>query len=330
MSLWPWLLLCLPPAFGDGAWPGTPRASLGRRHNCSNNSSGSGSSRRLAGESGAALWESVKRIRNLNSLSPSDSITAFYGINQFSHLFPEEFRAIYLQSRSSPVPKHIPEPEGTRTRLPARFDWRDKNAVTSVKNQETCGGCWAFSVVGSIESAYAIKENVLEELSVQQVIDCSYNNHGCNGGSTNSALSWLNQTHVKLVRDSTYSFKAQTGLCHYFSSSDFGVSITGYTAFDFSGLEEEMMQMLVKRGPLVAIVDALSWQDYLGGIIQYHCSSREPNHAVLITGFDTTGSIPYWIVRNSWGHSWGIDGYAHVKIGSNVCGISDEVSAVFV
>jgi len=56
-----------------------------------------------------------------------------------------------------------------------------------------CGGCWAFSVVGGIESAYAIKGNNLEELSVQQVIDCSYNNYGCSGGSTVSALSWLNQ-----------------------------------------------------------------------------------------------------------------------------------------
>ncbi|NWH72252.1 CATO protein, partial [Piaya cayana] len=186
-----------------------------------------------------------------------------------------------------------------------------------------CGGCWAFSVVGGIESAYAIKGNNLEELSVQQVIDCSYNNYGCNGGSTVSALSWLNQTKVKLVRDSEYNFKAQTGLCHYFGHSEFGVSITGFAAYDFSGQEEEMMRMLVNWGPLAVTVDAVSWQDYLGGIIQYHCSSGRANHAVLITGFDRTGDIPYWIVQNSWGPMWGIDGYVHVKIGSNVCGKSD-------
>ncbi|XP_054846267.1 cathepsin O isoform X1 [Eublepharis macularius] len=315
--LWPWLLLCLPPCFGAGARLEASAASEGRR-----NSS--------AGEKEAALRESVKRTMNLNALSPGDNTTAFYGINQFSHLFPEEFRAIYLQSRSSAVPKYVPEAEGTATSLPARFDWRDKNAVTPVRNQETCGACWAFSVVGSIESAYAVKGNVLEELSVQQVIDCSYNNNGCNGGSTISALNWLNKTHVKLVRDSEYTFKAETGLCHYFSRSDFGVSVTGYAAYDFRGQEEEMMKILVTWGPLVAIVDAISWQDYLGGIIQHHCSSGEANHAVLITGFDTTGGIPYWIVRNSWGRSWGIDGYAHIKIGSNVCGIADELSAVFV
>ncbi|XP_053112131.1 cathepsin O isoform X2 [Hemicordylus capensis] len=274
--------------------------------------------------------ESIKRIRYLNSLSSSDNFTAFYGINQFSHLFPEDFRAFYLQSRPSEVPKYVPGLAETELPLPVKFDWRDRNVVTQVRNQETCGGCWAFSIVGGIESVYAIKRNILEELSVQQVIDCSYKNNGCNGGTTVGALSWLNQTRVKLVRDSEYTFKAQSGLCHYFSRSHFGISIKDYVSHDLSKQEHEMMNMLVKWGPLAVIVDAVSWQDYLGGIIQYHCSSGKANHAVLITGFDRTGSIPYWIVRNSWGSSWGIDGYAHIKMGSNICGIADEVSAVFV
>ncbi|CAM4547430.1 cathepsin O [Lepidochelys kempii] len=282
------------------------------------------------GREEAALRESIKRIRRLNSLSSGDNMTAFYGINQFSHLFPEDFKAIYLRSTPYRVPRYTEVLKRKETLLPTKFDWRDKNVVTQVRNQQTCGGCWAFSIVGGIESAYAIKGNNLEELSVQQVIDCSYNNYGCHGGSTVGALSWLNQTQVKLVKDSEYTFKAQTGLCHYFQPSDFGVSITDYAAYDFSGQEDEMLKKLVNCGPLAVTVDAVSWQDYLGGIIQYHCSSGKANHAVLITGFDRTGSIPYWIVRNSWGHTWGIDGYAHIKIGSNVCGIADTVSSVFV
>ncbi|XP_039216827.1 cathepsin O isoform X1 [Crotalus tigris] len=279
-----------------------------------------------------ALRESIKRIKHWNSLSFSDNITALYGVNQFSHLSPEEFKAIYLQSRPSKVPRYVQQVtlQGTDSPLPAKFDWRDKNVVTEVRNQRECGACWAFSIVSGIESAYAIKRNTLEELSVQQVIDCSYNNYGCNGGSTISALSWLNQTHVKLVRDPKYLFKAHTGLCHYFKYSDFGISITDYVAYDLSKHEDEMMKMLIKWGPLSVVVDALSWQDYLCGIIQHHCSSGEQNHAVVVTGFDRTGSIPYWIVRNSWGHTWGINGYAHVKMGSNICGIADSVSAVSV
>ncbi|KAJ6668691.1 hypothetical protein lerEdw1_012174, partial [Lerista edwardsae] len=264
--------------------------------------------------------ESVKRIKHLNSLSSNDNITAVYGINQFSHLFPEEFRAVYLQSRPSIAPKYTPGPEGTEAPLPDYFDWRDKKVVTQVRNQDTCGGCWAFSVVGALESVYAIKGNVLEEFSVQQVIDCSYNNLGCGGGSPVSALEWMNQTQVKVVRESDYMFKGETGMCHFFSRSHFGVSVTGYAAYNLSGLEDEMMKLLLKWGPLAVIVDAVSWQDYLGGIIQHHCSSGEANHAVLITGFDRRGSIPYWIVRNSWGRLWGIDGYVHIKMGSNLCG----------
>lgn len=268
----------------------------------------------------------------MNSVFPRENSSAVYGINQFSYLFPEEFKAIYLRSKSSRLPRYPAEVKTSvpNVSLPLRFDWRDKRVVTQVRNQQTCGGCWAFSVVSAVESAYAIKGKPLEDLSVQQVIDCSYNNYGCQGGSTLNALNWLNKTQVKLVRDSEYPFKAQNGLCHYFSNSQSGFSIKGYSAYDFSDQEDEMAKALLTFGPLVVVVDAVSWQDYLGGIIQHHCSSGEANHAVLITGFDKIGSTPYWIVRNSWGSSWGVDGYAHVKMGGNICGIADSVSAVFV
>ncbi|NXR08252.1 CATO protein, partial [Semnornis frantzii] len=126
-------------------------------------------------EAAAAFRESAKRIRLLSS-SSKDNATAFYGINQFSHLLPEEFKAIYLRSIPHKLPRYIKVPRRNKKPLPKKFDWRDKKVIAEVRNQQTCGGCWAFSIVGSIESAYAIKRNNLEELSVQQVIDCSYNN----------------------------------------------------------------------------------------------------------------------------------------------------------
>uniref|UniRef100_A0A3Q2H9R7 Cathepsin O n=1 Tax=Equus caballus TaxID=9796 RepID=A0A3Q2H9R7_HORSE len=269
----------------------------------------------------AAFRESLNRHRYLNSLFPSENSTAVYGINQFSYLFPEEFKAIYLRSKPSRFPRYPAEVQTSLSNvsLPLRFDWRDRHVVTQVRNQQACGGCWAFSVVGAVESVCAIKGEPLEDLSVQQVIDCSYNNYGCSGGSTLNALNWLNKTQVKLVRDSEYPFKAQSGLCHYFSDSHSGFSIKGFSAYDFSDQEDQMAKALLTFGPLVVVVDAVSWQDYLGGVIQHHCSSGEANHAVLITGFDRTGSTPYWIVRNSWGSSWGVDGYAHVKMGGNIC-----------
>lgn len=91
-----------------------------------------------------------------------------------------------------------------------------------------------------------------------------------------------------------------------------------------------MMAHLVDLGPLAVEVDALSWQDYQGGVIQHHCSCHASNHAALVVGYDTTGEIPYWIVQNSWGTTWGNAGYVYIKIGGNICGIADSVAAVYV
>ncbi|XP_016387978.1 LOW QUALITY PROTEIN: cathepsin O-like [Sinocyclocheilus rhinocerous] len=193
-----------------------------------------------------------------------------------------------------------------------------------------CGGCWAFSVVEAIGTVSAKDGGKLQQLSVQQVLDCSYENEGCNGGSTVGALDWLAQTKLKLVNEAEYPFKDEAGICQYFPQSHAGVAVKNYSAYDFSGQEEVMMSVLVESGSLVVIVDAISWQDYLGGIIQHHCSSHNTNHAILITGCDTTGEVPYWIVHNSWGTSWGDNRYAYIKIGNDMCGIVDNVAAVFV
>lgn len=266
----------------------------------------------------------TKRHAYLNSFSTAPQ-SAKYGINQFSDLSQKEFRDLYL--RASAERAHLFSGLTTKE-LPAKFDWRDKGVVAPVQNQQACGSCWAFSVVGAVQSVHAIGGSQLAQLSVQQVLDCSFQNEGCNGGSPVWALNWLKQTRVKLVLQTEYPYKAKTGICHFFPQSHCGVALKNFTVHDFSGQEEAMMGQLVEHGPLAAIVDAVSWQDYLGGIIQHHCSSQRSNHAVLVVGYDTTGDIPYWIVQNSWGTSWGNEGYVYIKIGGNVCGIADSVAAV--
>ncbi|XP_034399320.1 cathepsin O [Cyclopterus lumpus] len=270
--------------------------------------------------------DATKRHAYLNSFSTLPQ-SAKYGVNRFSDLSQHEFRELYLRASADTAPPF----SGLKTqRLPGKFDWRDKAVVATVQNQEACGSCWAFSVVGATQSVRAIGGWRLQQLSVQQVLDCSFRNNGCSGGSTFQALSWLKQTGVKLVPQSEYPYKAKTGICHFFPQSHGGVAVRNFTSHDFSGQEEAMMSHLVERGPLAVIVDAVSWQDYLGGIIQHHCSSKWANHAVLVVGYDTVGDIPYWIVQNSWGASWGNEGYVYIKIGGNLCGIADSVAAVIV
>ncbi|XP_071313306.1 cathepsin O isoform X1 [Trachinotus anak] len=269
--------------------------------------------------------DAVKRHAFLNSFSTAPQ-SAKYGINQFSDLSQKEFRDLYLRASTDRAPLF----SGLKIEgLPAKFDWRDKAVVAPVQNQQACGSCWAFSVVGAVQSVHAIGGSQLEQLSVQQVVDCSFKNKGCNGGSPSWTLNWLKQTKVKLVPQSEYPYKAKTGICHFFSQSHEGVVVKNFTAHNFSGQEKAMMGQLVQRGPLAVVVDAVSWQDYLGGIIQHHCSSQWSTHAVLVVGYDTTGEIPYWIVQNSWGTTWGDEGYVYIKIGGNICGIADSVAAVF-
>ncbi|XP_072519647.1 cathepsin O [Salminus brasiliensis] len=287
------------------------------------------------GEADIQAWSrlqaSVKRQAFLNSHYKDYKQPAKYGLNQFSHLSPQQFRDIYLHAWPEVTPKYnLTRNSRPRSDVyPARFDWRKHKAIGPVQNQGLCGGCWAFSVVAAIEAVCVKDGGVLQDLSVQQVIDCSYKNGGCNGGSTVAALEWLKQTKEKLVNETEYPYKAETGLCQVFPQFYGGVSVKDYAAFDFSGQEEQMKERLVDWGPLVVIVDATSWQDYLGGVIQHHCSSGHANHAVLIIGYDTTGEVPFWIVRNSWGKSWGDEGYAYVKMGEDMCGVADSVAAVF-
>ncbi|XP_049607294.1 cathepsin O isoform X3 [Syngnathus scovelli] len=245
--------------------------------------------------------DSTERHAYLNSFTTQPQ-SAKYGINHFSSLSPEEFRDLYLGSISERAPPFL----GTKTKeLPAKFDWRDRAVVAPVQNQQAavwdrfllsdsvhCGSCWAFSVVGAMQAANAIAGAPLQELSVQQVIDCCFQNGGCKGGSPAKALLWLQTTRVSLVPQSEYPYKAKNGMCHFFSSLKRGVTLRNFTSYDFSGQEEAMKAELVEKGPLSVVVDAVSWQDYLGGIIQHHCSSRWPNHAVLVVGYDATA--PMW------------------------------------
>ncbi|TRY89036.1 hypothetical protein DNTS_022159 [Danionella cerebrum] len=275
---------------------------------------------------------SLKRQAFLNSQQKKTNHSAKYAVNQFSHLSPKQFKERYLTSWAETAPKFDPSSlEGLfKSNFPPKFDWRDHGVVGAVRNQGACGGCWAFSVVEAIETMCAIEGGKLQQLSVQQVIDCSYENKGCNGGSPVGTLIWLSQTRLKLVSEAEYPFKGVDGMCQIFPQAHAGVALRNSSTYDFSGQEEAMKNALVQWGPLVVIVDAVSWQDYMGGIIQHHCSSHRANHAVLIIGYDTTGEVPYWIVRNSWGTSWGDGGYVYVKLGSDMCGIAESVTAVTV
>ncbi|XP_066287542.1 cathepsin O-like [Branchiostoma lanceolatum] len=277
--------------------------------------------------------ESVLRHQQLNHDRTDDS--ALYGVNQFSDLTPTEFREKHLSLINTGGRFHTSNVTGyfkALSDVPVIWDWRSNKTVTAIRDQGSCGGCWAFSIVETIESQWSIEGHPLEEYSVQQVLDCdrTRGSHGCRGGDTCNALAWMNQTTANLVPKKDYPYTGKDGECKFFSNTTDSVHLTNYTCRGYENHEDEMVRLLHNHGTLAIIVDATSWQDYLGGIIQHHCSHDYNNHAVQIVGYNIKGDVPYFIVRNSWGSGWGLDGYLHIRIGSNLCGVANQVSTVSV
>lgn len=102
-----------------------------------------------------------------------------------------------------------------------------------------------------------------------------------------------------------------------------------FLCFSFVGREDIILKLLAINGPVAVAMRGKTWQNYVGGVIQFHCEG-DLSHAVQIVGYNLTAKVPYYIVRNSWGEDFGDNGYLYVAIGGNVCGLADEVAAVTV
>ncbi|KAJ8944783.1 hypothetical protein NQ318_003651 [Aromia moschata] len=280
---------------------------------------------------------------NLLNTNQTNNKTAKYGITKYSDMHPKEFlQSTLLPNLSTRLKNILPQyftldieedidkikRAAKEFNIPVRLDWREKNAVTQVINQESCSACWAFSSIGMLESLNAIKSGKSTELSVQQVIDCAAYSDGCNGGEICSLLSWLKDSRVKIVKAEEYPLTLRNGKCKNIPSE--GVQIKDYECLNFVGSEEVILALIAKNGPVSVAVNALSWQYYVGGVIQFHCDSNPTklNHAVEIVGYDLTGDVPYYIAKNSWGEDFGEKGYLYLAIGKNICGLAYEVAVV--
>ncbi|KAL5460170.1 hypothetical protein EMCRGX_G033598 [Ephydatia muelleri] len=277
--------------------------------------------------------ESLRRHHHLNSYELHHNGAAKYGVTKFSDLTVDEFKSLYLSPARTPVRgKAVTScdyKQGSVKNPPSQYDWRDKNVVTPVKNQGQCGSCWALAVVETIESSWSIQSQTLLPLSSQQVISCDYSPNqsldGCDGGSLSSAFATLQsrQNISAIVPESVYPFVSGDGQT-YPCRKDVppaGVQLVQYNYCQPLENETNMQALLYTYSPLTVSVNAVSWQDYIGGIIQHHCTNAAIDHAVQLVGYDLTGPLGYWIVRNTWGTDWGEDGYLRLLFGANTCGV---------
>ena len=278
-----------------------------------------------------------------------DRGSAVHGVTQFSDLTPTEFASTFLGTKLANEDVAAIRsgmttlPDYPVHDLPLTFDWRERGAVTPVKNQGACGSCWTFSTTGAVEGANFLKTGELVSLSEQQLVDCDHTcdpraprncDYGCNGGLPLNAMRYVRKHG--LDTESNYPYKGVDGKC---ASARRGPAAATVSSFNLvSTNETQIAAALVRHGPLSIGIDAAWMQTYVGGVAcPWICNKAGLDHGVLIVGYGVNGTAParpwhrrqdYWIVKNSWGPNWGVEGgYYHICKDRAACGLNTMVVA---
>jgi C1A family cysteine protease len=259
--------------------------------------------------------------KDINFHNLYDGATWQMGHNQFSDLTQQEFEDTILcntaamerewtelQELVGPPPEVDPDAPRADS-----IDWTKKDGqdwTTPIKNQGSCGSCWAFGATGPLESRWAIKNGISSKVNLaeQEFVDCDKKSNGCSGGFSQNAFTYA-ASAGGVCLTSTYKYTAKGGSCKASSCGkhyDPTKKGSPYTAIKVD--DAKALETATTAGPTSLGVDASTWKSYKSGVYTAKCGAKL-NHAVTGVGFGTTTGGDYWKVRNSWGTSFGMQGY---------------------
>ncbi|KAH3786615.1 hypothetical protein DPMN_164722 [Dreissena polymorpha] len=277
-------------------------------------------------------WEDTLRfIREHNLRNDRGEVTYTVGENQFADMAEDEFEKTMLRGLIVPeegaevYPEALTEPDPYAS---LEIDWRQRGVVTSVKNQGSCGSCWAFSALGSLEAIMVKNRGRTTDLSEQELVDCTkgrYGNYGCGGGWMTNAFKYIRNARG-VSTEKCYPYSGQDGTCR--SRRCIGASIRGYRNVGKS--EHSLASSLSRVGPIAVAADCSDRGFTLfrkGIYYNPNCQANHLNHAMVAVGYINSSAGNYWIIKNSWGTKWGDKGYVYMaKDKGDTCGLRNLAS----
>ncbi|KAJ3694273.1 hypothetical protein LUZ60_009753 [Juncus effusus] len=264
-----------------------------------------------------------ENVKYINEFNKAKNHTYTLAINQFTDLTTAEFVALVGRGRmrDEGSRRYVSLTDGEAA--PDSIDWRAKGVVTPIKNQYPCGSCWAFAPVAAIESLINIKTGQMTSLSEQEIIDCVPDTSTCKGGFATDSFNFV-ISNEGITTEADYPYTATRMTCNADKLPHKTASISGVEYVPMN--DENQLMLRVARQPVVAFVISSGIRHYGGGIFSGDCGEAFDHYFTLIGYGQDENGVKYWIAKNSWGATWGDEGYVYlakdVSSKGGTCGLA--------